>query len=170
MSRSVLTPDTNPMTLVVVSNRQRDRRIDSRRLRTLVLAVLRETGRSAELGVNLVPAGEMARLNRRFLQHEGSTDILTFDHGSTATHLHGELFISVTDAVQQAREFQTTWTAEVARYVIHGVLHLCGHDDVKPAARRLMKREENRWVRRLEKVLPSALLEAAPRRADRRHG
>ena len=36
------------------------------------------------------------------------------------------------------------------RYVIHGVLHLLGYDDLKPQLRRRMKREENRLVRRLE--------------------
>jgi probable rRNA maturation factor len=42
--------------------------------------------------------------------------------------LHGELFICLDDAVKQAREFRTTWQSELTRYVIHGLLHLCGHD------------------------------------------
>jgi rRNA maturation RNase YbeY len=56
----------------------------------------------------------------------------------------------VDDAIQQAKEFQTSWQAEVVRYAIHGVLHLLGYDDLKPHLRREMKREENRLVRRLE--------------------
>jgi probable rRNA maturation factor len=98
----------------------------------------------------------MARVNRQFLQHEGSTDVITFDHlgwefGVRISELqvHGELFICVDDAVAQAGEFRTTWQLEVVRYVVHGVLHLLGHDDLKPALRRKMKREENRLVRRL---------------------
>lgn len=91
----------------------------------------------------------MARVNQEFLQHEGSTDVITFDHGSSNQRLHGEIFISVPDAVKQAREFRATWQSELVRYIIHGLLHLRGHDDLQPAQRRVMKREENRLLRRL---------------------
>ena len=60
------------------------------------------------------------------------------------------------DAVAQATEFKTTWQSEVVRYVVHGVLHLLGHDDLQPDLRRKMKREENRLVRRLERLAISA--------------
>lgn len=169
-------------------NRQRVRRVNTRLLRQLTLHVLQhelEIG-TFELAIHLVGAREMARVNWAFLQHEGSTDVITFDHtdpevrpssgaettepphgantslalesstflrpgrppsGSAAASLHGELFICLDDAVKQAREFRTTWQCELARYVIHGLLHLCGHDDLSPGPRRAMKREENRLVR-----------------------
>ena len=91
----------------------------------------------------------MTRLNQQFLQHEGSTDIITFDHGSTPERLFGEMFICVAEAERQAKAFGTTWQAELRRYVIHGILHLRGYDDLEPAKRRVMKREENRLVRKL---------------------
>jgi probable rRNA maturation factor len=53
--------------------------------------------------------------------------------------------------MKQAREFRTTWQGELARYVIHGLLHLCGHDDLSPKPRRKMKREENRLLRAVSK-------------------
>jgi probable rRNA maturation factor len=65
--------------------------------------------------------------------------------------IHGELFICVDDAILQAKAFKTSWQSEVVRYIVHGVLHLLGHDDLKPALRRKMKREENRLVRLLAK-------------------
>ncbi len=147
-------------------NRQRVRRVDTRLLRQIILHLLdTELGvESFELAIHLVGAEEMAKVNWDFLQHEGSTDVITFDHsdvvaadvrrlskknGGAAAQksLHGELFICIDDAVKQAREFRTTWQSELARYVIHGLLHLCGHDDRSPAPRRKMKREENRLVR-----------------------
>jgi rRNA maturation RNase YbeY len=110
----------------------------------------------------------MARVNWQFLQHEGSTDVITFDHGDSSSdiqhstsHLHGELFICVDDAVAQAMEFRTTWQSEIVRYVVHGVLHLLGHDDLKPDLRRKMKREENRLVRRLSGRFSLAELSSA---------
>ncbi len=136
-------------------NRQRGRAVNLRLLREITTAVLETFAEleACELGVTLVSPTEMARINQAFLQHEGSTDVITFDHSMDADHarLHGELFISVADAEKQAREFRTTWPEELTRYVIHGILHLRGFDDLTPAKRRVMKREENRLLRMMTK-------------------
>ena len=58
----------------------------------------------------------------------------------------------------QAKKFKTSWQSELVRYVVHGVLHLLGHDDLKPDLRRKMKREENRLVRLLAKRFSLAQL------------
>jgi probable rRNA maturation factor len=167
--------------------RQRVRRVNTPLLRRITLHVLEEQLRvsSFELAIHLVPASEMARVNQTYLQHEGSTDVITFDHSqlvaadvrrlsnqnrsctkrSEPPHigcygsLQGELFICLDDAVKQARAFCTTWQSELTRYVIHGLLHLCGHDDLKPAARGKMKREENRLLRETTKRFVLAKLE-----------
>ena len=147
-----------PSSLILsVANRQRTKKINARRLKLIVGALLAELEiESAELGIALVGAKEMARVNRQFLQHAGSTDVITFDHSSPncqlptpSSQLHGELFICVDEAVSQAKEFGSSWQSEVVRYVVHGVLHLLGHDDQKPELRRKMKRAENRLVQRL---------------------
>ena len=151
---------------VVIANRQRVKKINSRLLKQIIgelFAELKIT--EAELGINLVAAREMALVNETFLQHAGSTDVITFDHTEKRKaesgkwkQLHGELFICVDDAAIQAKEFQTTWQSEVVRYVVHGVLHLLGYDDLKPHLRRVMKREENRLVRLLTKRFSLAQL------------
>lgn len=163
---------------VVIVNRQRTKRINPRLLKQLVLALFAELEiAEAELGISLVAAREMALVNETFLQHEGSTDVITFDHTDNVPpvsrrqdkldfpagcrkHVHGELFICVDDAIQQAKEFKTKWQSEVVRYVVHGVLHLLGYDDLKPDLRRVMKREENRLVRQLAKRFSLAQLSA----------
>ena len=142
---------------VIIANRHRTKKIQTRRLKEIVRTLFGELNiTEAELGIHLVGAQEMARVNWDFLQHEGPTDVITFDHSnaecgvrSAELNIHGELFICVDVAVTQAREFKSSWQAEVVRYVIHGVLHLLGYDDLKPQLRRKMKREENRLVRRL---------------------
>jgi probable rRNA maturation factor len=143
---------------IVIANRQRTRRIHTKVLKQIASALLAELGlQQAELGINLVTAAEMAEVNWRFLQHAGSTDVITFDHRGPGGapdqpewQLHGELFICVDDAVTQAGTCHTTWTSEVARYVVHGVLHLLGYEDRELHERRRMKREENRLVQWLE--------------------
>ena len=147
---------------LVIANRQRVKKINTRLFRKIVEDLLTRLNiEGAELGIALVGTKEMARVNWQHLQHEGSTDVITFDYCESARQrlartlappsLHGELFICVDDAVSQAKEFGTNWQSEIVRYVVHGVLHLLGHDDLKPDLRRQMKREENRLVRRLEK-------------------
>jgi probable rRNA maturation factor len=139
---------------VVIINRQRTKKINLRSLKQIANALLVELKiESAELGINLVATREMALINETFLKHKGSTDVITFDYADKATEtiLAGELFICVDDAISQAKQFKANWQSETVRYVIHGVLHLLGHDDHRVAARRKMKREENRLLRCLSK-------------------
>ncbi len=137
-------------TEIVVANRQRARRLDRRLALELARWAANELKvESVQLGFHFVTANEMARVHQQFMGIRGSTDVITFDHGSQPPDsIHGEVFISVEDAVAHAREFKTTWQDEVARYVIHGILHLLGHDDLEPRVRARMKREENRLLKK----------------------
>jgi len=63
--------------------------------------------------------------------------------------LHGEIFVCVDEALLQARRFRTTWQSEVVRYIVHGVLHLCGYSDQTSRERQQMKRAENQLLARL---------------------
>jgi probable rRNA maturation factor len=144
---------------LVLRNRHPRRDVDLRRLRAITLAAVAEVvGESAaprphELAVLLVADREMAALNATHLQHDGPTDVITFDYAvvgdGNPRPLHGDIFIGADVARRQAREFGTSWPAELVRYIVHGLLHLQGHDDLVPAKRRIMKREEERVVRRL---------------------
>ena len=144
------------MSGTLVIKRDRTVPVDTRHLRQIArhLLVKLLALEKFELGVRLVRAPEMTRINETFLQHEGATDVITFDYANPAARrtshvLHGELFICYDVAVSQAREFRTTWPGEVVRYLVHGALHLQGFDDHRSADRRKMKREENRLLREL---------------------
>ena len=143
----LLDPAPIPETLVGLRSSQRVKQLHLARIRTFIRNLLIERALTGELGFHFVAAAEMARVNLQFLGHEGSTDVITFDHGSTSTRLHGECFICLTDTLQQAEAFRRPWPEELARYLIHGILHLQGFDDLEPSARRTMKREENRLIR-----------------------
>jgi len=93
----------------------------------------------------------MTELNERFLQHAGSTDVITFDYVEPGSEplLHGELFLCVDEAKVQSTRYATTWQSELVRYLVHGVLHLCGYDDRTTAQRRKMKAAENRLLAEL---------------------
>ena len=138
------------MKLLVIRNRQKELPVAVPIIREIFRHLLEvELGLDAyELGIHLVGPKEMARINQSYLRHEGPTDVITFPHADPPA-LHGELFVCPFVARMHSKQFKTSWQAEVIRYLVHGVLHLQGHDDLEPAKRRSMKRRENRLVRRL---------------------
>ena len=142
-------------------NRQRVCPIDLRLLRRIVRYALDHhfQAKGYELCLHLVEAKEMARVNEKFLQHIGPTDVITFSDAEGRPGLHGEIFICPEVAVAQAKEFRTSWQEEIVRYAVHGLLHLQGHDDRPGAARRAMKREEDRIVRDATKQFAVARLQ-----------
>ncbi len=153
---------------VSVSNRQRAVPVNAARLQEMgqwLLGRCREWG-EGDLGVRLVGCREMAVLNQRHLGHEGSTDVITFDYAATGlpressegSGLRGELVICPEVARRQAASFGTRWEAELARYLIHGILHLLGYDDLESVARRRMKQAEDRWLRALRREFELAVL------------
>ncbi|MGH7951103.1 MAG: rRNA maturation RNase YbeY [Limisphaerales bacterium] len=140
---------------ITISNRQRLKKIDLRLLKKIVASLLAELKiESANLEINLVGAAEMTLLNETFLQHKGSTDVVTFNYKNSESRiqnpeLHGEIFVCVDEAISQAKQFKTNWQSEIVRYIVHGILHLNGYGDLRADLRRKMKREENRLLRQL---------------------
>lgn len=145
-----------------IKNCQRAISLNTRFLRIITKTLLTEILLidDFDLAVYIIGAPEMARLNEKFLHHDGSTDVITFDYADSPQYLHGEVFICIDDAIEQARQFRTSWPNEIVRYSIHGVLHLQGFDDVRAAARRRMKREENRLLREIARLFPLRKLAA----------
>lgn len=141
--------------MLLIRNRQRQRRVDGRRLKKILAAALRQhmDVRDYEIGVHLVGTGEMTSVNETFLQHEGPTDVITFNHSQIddPTNLHGELYVCVDEAMLLAPKYRTIWQDELVRYCVHGILHLQGYDDLEPWMRRQMKRRENRVMRSVRK-------------------
>jgi len=153
------------MNELILRNRQRARPVNLRQLRRIARALLAELCAPNDwaLGVHLVAAPEMARLNGQFLKHPGSTDVIAFDYRDDAAGgnppsapagIHGEIFICLDDVVAQARRYRASWQSELVRCLAHGTLHLRGYDDARPELRRVMKREESRLLRRLSRQCP----------------
>jgi len=141
------------MRRVRIFDRQRTLALERTSLRRLARGLLEDLldRRDYELGMHFISAAEMAGLNESFLGHQGSTDVITFNHQEDAgsDKICGEIFISVDDAVIHARRFRVRWPSEVTRYLVHGVLHLEGCDDTDTVSRRVMKRRENKLLKEL---------------------
>ena len=98
----------------------------------LAAAVLRAEGvREAQLSVAFVPARAIAVLNQRHLRHRGPTDVIAFAFAPAGTRgapLVGDIYIAPDVARDQARRLGVPVREELARLVVHGTLHVTGHD------------------------------------------
>ena len=81
-------------------------------------------------------------VNRQFLQHDYYTDIITFDY-TRGRRISGDMFISLETVRSNAESVGSTYTEELKRVIIHGVLHLCGIKDKGPGEREIMESYEN---------------------------
>ena len=145
---------------VSIQNRQRRvRRLGLRGLRRRAEAVLASLRSGHEsVGVVLVSDRAMRPLNRRFRGHDETTDVLSFplrypkgSGGEEGAYL-GDVVISVEEAARQAEEDGETLAEALDRLLIHGILHLKGHDHHTPREAARMRRQERRLGETLGKM------------------
>jgi len=92
-----------------------------------------QPGSGAELSVTFVADEEIAELNNKYLQRPGPTDVLAFSLGQDP--LVGDIYVSVDTARRNAVEFDIPLREELLRLVVHGTLHVMGHDHPEGDAR-----------------------------------
>lgn len=109
-------------------------------IRSVLALVLRSVGRTEEvgIGVGLVGDAEMRKLNRKYRRKDKTTDVLSFSSGSGWPRSGdeplqlGDIIISVPQARRQSKEGERSLRSEMAALLVHGCLHLLGHDHEKP--------------------------------------
>lgn len=95
-----------------------------------------------DLGYMFCDDAHIIDVNRRFLQHDYYTDIITFDY-SRGRLVSGDMVISLDTVATNAAAVPAPYEQELMRVIIHGVLHLCGINDKGPGEREVMERHEN---------------------------
>ncbi len=138
------------MIRVDVYNAHPHRRVRKQTVARYVTRVLRDEHlRRAEIGVIAIDSRMCRRMNRQYLSHDYSTDVISFPLDAGHMGLEGEIYINLDKAHEQARTYGVTVAQEVARLVVHGTLHLTGYDDRRRQEARRMRERENRYVRLL---------------------
>lgn len=113
-------------------------------------AALAHGGRPGlRLAVVFVTDRELARLHRDYRADPSPTDVLAFDLGERGAGPAAEVYLSVERARAEARARDLAPEVELALYLVHGCLHLCGHDDHAPRARARMRAAERVVLARL---------------------
>lgn len=151
-----------PCYQVAITHRQSSSIADGVLRHAVEVTLAEEQVSAAEISLVLTDDAEIHRINRDFLGHDYPTDVISFrldddqplPHNSTAspTVLDGELIISLETAARAATDVGWSLESEVILYVVHGLLHLCGYDDLTDQARPLMRRRERDILTKLNRV------------------
>ena len=98
-----------------------------------------------DITVIFVTDGYLLDMNKKHLNHDYYTDIITFDY-CEGNIISGDLFISLDRVRENASTFDTPFLLELKRVMIHGVLHLCGHKDKTKEEEEKMRSLENKYL------------------------
>lgn len=124
--------------------------VSAARIKKVVRHVLRaEKIISADLAFLFAGSAFVKRLNRRYAGREDVTDVLAFDMSCAPASfgIFGDVVVCVDVARSVSKELGVPFDEEVRRYLIHGVLHLIGYDDLTARQRRLMHRRQEGLVK-----------------------
>jgi len=125
--------------------------IDRSLMRNAARSVLEGEGiAEAEISLAFVDNSTIHQLNKRYLQHDEPTDVLSFPLSEpNGKKLMGELVIGAEVANAEALAHGHDVRAELALYVIHGLLHLCGYNDKTAAGATEMRERERHYLSKL---------------------
>ena len=90
----------------------------------------------------------LLNLNKKHLNHNYYTDVITFNYCSNKT-ISGDIFVSVDRVRAFSIDTNTSFLSEINRVIVHGVLHLCGFDDKKPDEILKMRKLEDLYLTKL---------------------
>ncbi len=89
-------------------------------------------------------------MNKKYLQHNTLTDVITFDNSMEKKSIVGDIFISKERIAANAKTYKVTVTNELHRVMVHGLLHLCGYTDKTPESKKKMTARENFYLNKRE--------------------
>ena len=147
-----------------IQNRRSAPRLTTPVLRTMLKTICDGVGHArSELSVTMTDDATIHDINKTWRHKDKPTDVLSFSQlegeGPQGTGMLGDVIVSYDTAARQAERFGHDLHVEIARLLVHGVLHCLGHDHVHGGAQaRRMKREEQRLMALL---LEQGLLESA---------
>lgn len=115
--------------------------------RAAELVLTTEQIHHAEITIILVDDEYISKLNKDFLHHDATTDVISFSfHENSGDDFEGEVYANVDQIERQSREYEVTFADELFRIVIHGVLHLVGYDDQTRADKEKMTIKEDYYL------------------------
>jgi len=107
--------------------------------------VVSESFKEGEINYVFCDDEYLHKLNLEFLNHDTLTDIISFDY-SVGKVLQGDIFISIERVIDNAKDFDVSFSTELKRVIVHGVLHYCGYKDKVEEDAVVMRDKENYYL------------------------
>ncbi len=117
-------------------------------MRKMLRAVISDAGyRNAFICIRLMNDKQISRLNSRYLKHERSTDVISFDLSERKGPRVIDIAVNLQRAIRQASKLGHSVDAELTLYVLHGVLHCLGYNDLKMSDAARMHNKEDQILK-----------------------
>jgi probable rRNA maturation factor len=121
--------------------------LDIRKKKSWLKDLIKEQGfKLGELNYIFLDDEGLHKINLEYLNHNTYTDIITFDNSEQDDMIEGDIFVSIERITENANKFGVDFETELIRVMAHGVLHLCGYLDKKPAEVKLMREMEDKYI------------------------
>ena len=114
--------------------------------RWLLNVISSENYQAGEINIIFISNSQILDLNRAYLKHNYFTDVITFEYNEGNT-INGDIFVSIDQVKENAREYTNEFSEELMRVMVHGVLHLTGYSDSTPVEQDMMRAKENEKLR-----------------------
>lgn len=119
---------------------------DLRKKKLWLNSISKNEGKEIEsLSFLFVDDEEMLKYNKKYLQHESYTDIITFDN-SLEKRIAGDIIISLERVNDNAKFYQVSYNYELQRVMAHGLLHLLGYNDKNKEEKKIIRKKENYYL------------------------
>ena len=109
--------------------------------------VTREKKKLKNLNYIFCQDKHLLKINRKYLNHDFYTDVITFDLSSSAQEIFADIYISVDRVRENAQAVKSSLTEEIHRVMFHGLLHLCGYNDKTEQERVDIKKKEDYYLK-----------------------
>ncbi len=106
---------------------------------------------AAEINYIFCSDDYILKINNQYLKHNYFTDIITFDYCED-NKISGDVFISIDTVLSNSKTYHTSFSQELNRVIIHGILHLIGFKDKSESEAAEMRRQENIALQALETI------------------
>jgi rRNA maturation RNase YbeY len=111
-----------------------------------LVSVCKKEGKTlAEISIILCSDDYLLEVNRKHLNHDYYTDVITFDY-SESPHVSGDIIISIDRVQENADSFGVEMVDELHRIIVHGTLHLLGYTDKTSSSKEEMTSKEDFYL------------------------
>lgn len=139
---------------IKVINNHSNIKIQTKEVNKLAYVILKDEGieTTNEISIIFVDDDYLRKLHNDYLNDDSYTDVMSFNL-SEDEQVEGEIYISLDRALHYANEFGVTFGSEIARLIIHGILHLKGYDDATEDQKKEMHEMEDDYLDKYSRLI-----------------